>query len=207
MPIFVDPPPDPPALPIIEGRLIEIVWAQMPAYVDDADDGTGHALLEAACDQVDPIVDMISDPSVMVDPLRVPAQRLPWLAALAGVDSTAVPQEALRSFVADPTTRNRGNRAAIVQRVALTLTGSKTVQIECPYDDDPMQILVRTFTAETPDPTATAAAIRAEVPSWLALTIEVSDGIDYDALAVLYPSYDDMTASGKTYAELANLQP
>jgi hypothetical protein len=60
--------------------------------------------------------------------------------------------------------------------------------------------------ASTPSATATEAAIRAEVPAWLELTIEVADGIDYTALDAMFGTYSDQTATGGTYNDLSNRQ-
>lgn len=206
MPIIVPEPA--PVEPVEPGStLIATVWDNLPEYVTDADDGTLHTYLDAAVWPTEPVVSQLTAGSGMVDPATAPTGRLDWIAALAGVDLTSVPDGEKRAFIADAGTRFRGCRDAIVTRVGLTLTGSRTVQVECPYESDPLAILVRVFDAECADAAVTEAAARAEVPAWLALTFDVATGIDYDALAVLYPTYDDMTASGLTYAQLAALQP
>lgn len=177
--------------------------AACPEYVREADDGTLAALLDCVGAQVDPLQTWLDNPAQAVDPWTVPFERLPWVAALAGVDIEGVPDADLRAFIASDTTRNRGNVAAIQLRVGLTLTGSKTVLITSPYSGSADRILVQTFTAETPDTAATEAAVRAEVPAWMRLTYQAIAGQTYAQMATDYPTYGDMNTTGKTYGTLA----
>lgn len=230
--------PDPPvvaATPPPASTLFDDLWETLPDYVPAADDGTLAAYLNSAVAPVEPVVAALASGAGMVDPWTVPSDRLPWVAALAGVDLTGIPADQIRPFLAGSTivstsvspfgavfvdtytgssiygsvvmSRFRGCRMAIQQRVAFTLTGAKTVQVECPLEGDPLAMLVRTWTVETPDPAATAAAIRAEVPAWLALTIDVASGMDYDGLASEFDDYDAMTGAGGTYNDLSTLTP
>lgn len=177
---------------------------RLPRYVRGSDDGTVRLLLDALGATVQPSVDLLTAPAVQADPQLVAFDRLPWLAALAGIDIAGVPNSALRSWLADPDNTFRGNRETIKRRVGLTLTGAKQVVLACPYLGDPMRIYVGTLAAETPDSAATLAAIRAEVPAWLRITAETNlAGLTYSALAAEYPLYSDMTATGKTYEQLS----
>ena len=203
MPIPVPTPaPAPPAdLPSSLGAL---AWGYLPQYVRADDDGTLYALLAALGAPVEADMSVLTDPAYSADEYAIPFARLPWLAAMAGIDLTAIPDARKRAVVADPDYRYRGSATAIRKRVGETLTGAKQVQIVCPYTGDPDAILVRTYAAETPDATVTEAAIRAEVPAWMELTADVAAaGIDYDELASRYATYDDMTTTGKTYDELS----
>lgn len=188
--------------------LSDIAFAALPEFVRHSDDGTIAALLHAIGATVQTSVDFLVKPGVQVDPALTPHDRLGWLSALAGVDTSAVPVASLRSWLADSDNYYRGNIETIVRRVGLTLTGGKSVTIACPYQGDPWRIYVGTLAAETPDPAATTAAIRAEVPAWLRLTADVAlVGKTYDALAATYPTYDAMTATGKTYEQLSQEAP
>lgn len=206
MPIIVpEPAPVEPAPP--GSTLIATVWDNLPEYVRDADDGTLYAYLDSAVYPAENVVSILTAGSGMVDPATAPSARLDWIAALAGIDLTSVPAGERRAFIADPGSRYRGCRDAIVTRVGLTLTGSRTVQVECPYESDPLAILVRVFTPECADSAVTEAAARAEVPAWLALTFDVADGIDYTALDAAFTTYTNMTATGGTYNALSSTQP
>ena len=203
MPLIVPPPAPTPAVEVASS-LGARAWDYLPAYVRGLDDGTVRLVLDSVGATVQPSVDVLTQPSAQVDPATTPFERLPWLAALAGVDITSVPQESLRSWLADPDNYYRGNVTTIKRRVGLTLTGGKSVLIACPYLGDPMQIYVGTLAAETPDADATLAAIEAEVPAWLQLTAEVDlVGKTYSALAATYATYAVLTATGKTYQELS----
>lgn len=206
MPIIVPEPA--PVEPVEPGStLIATVWDALPEYVTDADDGTLHTYLDAAVWPTEPVVSQLTAGSGMVDPATAPTNRLSWIAALAGIDLTSVPASERRAFIADAGSRFRGCRDAIVTRVGLTLTGSRTVQVECPYESDPLAILVRVFAPECADAAVTEAAARAEVPAWLALTFDVATGVDYDAINTLFTDYDNMTATGGTYNALSSTQP
>lgn len=184
--------------------LSDLIWAYLPGYMKSSDDGTLRALVDALALPVADRVLLLSDPAYSSDEYTAPFDRLPWLAAMAGVDLSTIPDDRKRAVIADPDYRYRGSATAIRKRVGETLTGAKQVQIVCPYTGDPDAILVRTYAAETPDATVTEAAIRAEVPAWMELTTDVAAaGIDYDELASRYATYDDMTTTGKTYDELS----
>ena len=205
MPVFVPEVPKRAPVPV-SSSLGERAWSYLPRYVRSVDDGTARLVLDSVGATVADSVDVLTRPSVQVDPAATPFKRLPWLAAMAGVDISGVPDGSLRGWLADPDNYFRGNVETIRRRVGLTLTGARQVMIVCPHLGDPMRIFVRTLAAETPDPDATLAAIRAEVPAWLAITAEVdAAGVTYNALAALYPTYGAMTATGKTYDELQEL--
>lgn len=205
MAVIVPDPPRPAPVPVASS-LGERAWSYLPYYVRSTDDGTARLVLDSVGATVALPVDILTRPSVQVDPAAAPFDRLPWLAAMAGIDVEGVPNEALRSWLADPDNTYRGNVETIRRRVGLTLTGSKQVTIACPYLGDPMHVYVRTLDSETPDATATAAAIRAEVPAWLRITVEVGlIGATYNSLAADYADYDEMTDDGKTYIELQEL--
>ena len=196
---------DPPAVAVsTPTALSDLIWAYLPRYMKTTDDGTLRALVDALALPVADQVQVLTDPAYSADEYAIPFARLPWLAAMASIDLTAIPDARKRAVVADPDYRYRGSATAIRKRVGETLTGAKQVQIICPYTGDPDAILVRTYAAETPDATVTEAAIRAEVPAWMELTADVAAaGIDYDELASRYATYDDMTTTGKTYDELS----
>ncbi|MEZ5119653.1 MAG: phage tail protein [Candidatus Nanopelagicales bacterium] len=177
----------------------------LPDYVPAADDGTLAALFGALGAPVETMAGVLTDPTVTADERSTPFERLAWLAAMAGIDISTVPSDARkRAVIGNATWRYRGTLAAIRARVGETLTGAKTVEITTNYGSDPDAIAVTTFASQTPDPTATEAAIRAEIPAWMAPTI-VTDaaGQSYTELASDYADYDTMTATGKTYSTLS----
>lgn len=208
--------------------LLDDVWATLPTYVRDADEAGGYPLrtwLSALCDQAQPVIDLL-DPDTISDPAVTPTNLLSWLAALGGIDISGVPADQVRTFLVTAqisdyyvdtytedytlgagvrVARARGSVEEIVTRVGLTLTGTKHVDVTCPYLGDPHSIRVSTWTTETPDPTETAAAAYREVPAWLDLTVAQLIGIEYVDLAARFPIYADLTYTGSTYSTLAAL--
>lgn len=202
---FIVAPPVAPAPVVAVSTLGARAFDRLPHYVRAADDGTVAALLAAVGAPVQSLVELLIDPGAHGDPDRVPFARLGWLAAMAGVDVDGVPNAALRSWVGDPDNYYRGDEQTIARRVGLTLTGSKVVRIECPYLGDPEQIRITTITAETPDPDATEAAARREVPAWLVLTYRHLAGMTYSELSAAHTTYADLGATGYTYGQLQEL--
>jgi len=201
---FIVAPPVAPAPVVAVSTLGARAFDRLPHYVRAADDGTVAALLAAVGAPVQSLVELLIDPGAHGDPDRVPFARLGWLAAMAGVDVDGVPNAALRSWVGDPDNYSRGNEQTIARRVGLTLTGAKTVEIVTNYGGNPDAISVTTFASQTPDPTATEAAIRAEIPAWMVATIVTNAaGQSYANLAADYADYGTMTATGKSYGTLS----
>lgn len=184
--------------------LADLIWDYLPEYMKDSDDGTLRALVDALALPVAARVRLLSDPDYSSDEYTAPFDRLPWLAAMAGVDLSTIPDDRKRAVIADPDYRYRGSLTAIRKRVGETLTGAKSVGITCPLSGDPDAISVTTFASQTPDAAATEAAIRAEVPAWMAATIVTNAaGQSYTNLAADYATYGAMTATGKSYGTLS----
>lgn len=184
--------------------LSDLIWAYLPGYMKSSDDGTLRALVDALALPVADRVLLLSDPDYSSDEHTIPFDRLGWLAAMAGVDVSSIPDDRKRAVIADPDYRYRGSLTAIRKRVGETLTGAKSVEITCPLSGDPDAISVTTFASQTPDPTATEAAIRAEIPAWMAATIVTNAaGQSYANLAADYATYGVMTATGKSYGTLS----
>lgn len=203
-------------------------WEALPGYVRAADEGLGFPLrtwLSGLCDLAQPTVDMLAMPS-LADPATTPRVLLPWVAAIAGVDITQLPEDTMRDILAAApygdvyldvyldeyeggqaarNARARGSIPAIIQRVGLTLTGTRHVEVECPYLGDPMRMRIGTYTGETPSPTATAVAARMEAPAWIRLTVGAGSGVTYTTLTSRYSTYAALAGSGLTYDGLAKL--
>ena len=136
-----------------------------------------RALLDSLAAPVVGLVDVLTDADTTADPYSTPFDRVAWLAAMAGIDISTVASDARkRAVIGDAAWRYRGTVQAIRTRVAETLTGAKNVEIVTNYGGDPDAISVTTFASQTPDPTATEAAIRAEIPAWMEATIVTERG-------------------------------
>ena len=202
MPIIVGIPVVTPAN--LTSDLAALAWDYLPQYIKAADDGTLLALLTAVGVPVSGEVSTATDASYTSDEYTTPLDRLAWLAAMAGIDLSTVPNDRKRAIVGDASWRYRGSLDAIRKRVGETLTGAKNVEIVTNYLGDPDAISVTTFASQTPDEPATEAAIRAELPAWMAATI-VTDaaGQSYTNLAADYATYGAMTTTGKSYGTLS----
>jgi len=202
MPIIVGIPVVTPAN--LTSDLAALAWDYLPQYIKAADDGTLLALLTAVGVPVSGEVSTATDASYTSDEYVTPLDRLGWLAAVAGIDLSTVPNDRKRAIVGDASWRYRGSLDAIRKRVGETLTGAKSVEITTNLGGDPDAIAVTTFASQTPDEPATEAAIRAELPAWMAATI-VTDaaGQSYTNLAADYATYGAMTTTGKSYGTLS----
>lgn len=203
MPAIVPAKPAPTPVPVVS-QVGALAWDALPDYVKRSDDGTVRTLLAAIGAPVEVLATMLQDWRAWTDPDHVPFDRAGWLAAFTGLDLTDVPNDMRREALGDLTLRAHGTEEALRARVRLTLTGARQVTITCPYQGDANHVYVRTLADETPRPWVTLAATRAEVPAWKRLTAEVgaAGGKTYNALGADYPTYDAMTSTGKTYAEL-----
>lgn len=202
MPVIV-PEPTATASTVVTA-LGDLIWSYLPQYVKDADDGTLRAFVDALAVPVTAATSVAQDASVTADEYVTPFSRIGWLAAMAGIDLSTVPDSRKRAIVADSSWRNRGSLDALKKRVGETLTGAKSVEVTCPYLGDENRIAVTTYASQTPDPSATVAAINAEVPAWMRATIVTNAaGQSYANMAADYATYSVMTATSKTYGTLS----
>ena len=108
--------------------------------------------------------------SLLVDPLRVPVQLIPWLAQFVGVKIVSgATEQQQRDQLTGLGNWKRGTVAALQNAVALVLTGSQTVQIK-ERDTSPYHLQVLTYANETPDQNAVNAAILSQKPAGLQYT-------------------------------------
>lgn len=145
--------------------------------------------------------------SVLMDLDRCPASALPWLAQFVGVRIPAGLTEAQqRAWAGSTDGFKRGTRQAMVGAAAATLTGDKTVVFRERSGDPAVKpeyayfLDVSTYDSQTPNPTATLAALTAQKPGGIILRYAHHPGQDYQSLkdgnasyAVVktkYPSYD-----------------
>lgn len=184
-------------------RLVDLAADWLPGFVVDADDGTLYELLDCVCAQVDADVAALTSAGAWFDPAAAPADRLPLLAAIAGVDLAGVPPGGFRDRIADPRWRVRGAKDVLTERVRATLTGGQHVSVTVTATT----LTVHTFTSETPDVARTKAVAAAEAPAHLVVSVSTTAGMTYDELAAKYATYDMMHATGKTYRQLTEETP
>lgn len=189
---------------------------------------TGADPARAFLDAADPDTS-VSGTCEPVNPARASRALLPWLGWLVGIDTSALPAADVRSVLGQAaSSQRRGSVDAIAAAVARTLTGSRDVEVIAkpadpditPWDydtanaydntrrydggvTDPWLIVVITKTAQTPDSVATLAAAVSEKPAGMQLELRTLDGSTYADLVTRYGTYDAMTATGRTYDDLA----
>jgi len=107
--------------------------------------------------------------TILLDLNRCPTYALAWLGQFVGVRIPAGLTDAQqRAWILSTPGWKRGTPAAMVAAVQATLTGTKSVTL-VERDGDPYNLTVKTLTAETPNPTATANAIASQKPAGLVL--------------------------------------
>lgn len=153
--------------------------------------------------------------SVIWNVERCPEWALPWLGMVRGV---RFPQwitsvETKRQWIREVAGQKRGRPASLVEAVAATLTGSKTVVLreryraEDPDELDPdtaYHIQVRTRSAETPDPAFTARVAEAAKLGGLLLDYEAVDGQDWQQVVDTHATWVDLAAAYPTWQDVVD---
>lgn len=147
-------------------QAIAAMFQQVETYSLDTVDENGHEL---------------PGYGIVFDYRLCPAEALPYLAQFVGetLPTTASEADARARILGQPT-RRRGTPAGITAACRDTLTGTRAVYFEersataCPTDPA-YGLMIRTNTSETPDPVATEAAIRSNLPGGIILLYITSD--------------------------------
>lgn len=125
-------------------------------------------------------------------PATAPVWYLEHLAMKAGVGVAAGwAEQDLRALIRDRPAERRGTRAAMIAAAQVTLTGSRTVRLVEKAGGDAYALTAITRTAETPDPSATEAALLAAKPVGLVLTYVVSDSPVWDEATLDWDTVGD----------------
>lgn len=134
-----------------------------------------------------------------------PEKWLPWLMQLTGVTNPGgLTGDELRDRIQRADGWRRGTPASMLAAAQRHLAGTRRVTFRERDGGDPYAVHVVTYTAETPDPAAAAAALAEQKPAGLILTHAVLDGWDYTELAGDYAGqdYDDLAGDFATYDDL-----
>lgn len=143
--------------------------------------------------------------SVVMDVDNAPSAGLAWLGQFVGVQTlVGLSDAANRIRIVSTGGQKRGTPASLRAAAQQYLTGTQSVTI-FERETSAYHFRVRTFTAETPDPAAVAAALLADKPAGLTMTVEVAAGLSYDELGSRYADSDAMSATGATYDDLQTL--
>lgn len=148
--------------------------------------------------------------SAIMDADRCPAEALPWLAQFAGVriPPGMTDVDAQRAWVKSTDGFKRGTAQAMTGAAAATLTGDQTVvfrERDGATHGDPSNpdyayyLTVVTYTNETPDETATRAALLAQKPGAIVMDYHVSTGQDYQQVRTDWATYAALRAGYPDY--------
>lgn len=149
----------------------------------------------------------------LLDPDEAPGYALGWLSRFAGVRlPVGLDEAAQRARIKDAPAQRRGTPAAIRAVAQETLTSGQTLTFveragTTGTVDDAYIVEVRTFAAETPDATATEAAVAAVLPAGLQLVYAELTGATYDQLTAEFATYADLTAAFGVYNEMIGHVP
>lgn len=169
-------------------------------------DGALLELLDSVGRRLGEVDDLVSDSvdgpgwSALMDPDRTPYPA--WTAQLVGVTIPGGTSDAgARALIKARPRARRGSIQTIKDIARLHLTGTKRVDV-IERTTSAYTFTVRTYAAETPDPAAVEAALRAAKPAGLVLTYEIRSGITYDERDALFTSYDQLDAAFSSYDDL-----
>jgi hypothetical protein len=145
--------------------------------------------------------------AVLLDPDTAPVQALPYLALYVGERLPVGLEEVMqREWIKDAPNQRRGTLESVVRVAQRTLTGQRTVSIleraGAGDTDDPDQLLVITYTPETPDADAVERDLRRDaVPADIVLTYQMMDAQTYTAAGTGHASYAAAATEYATYDE------
>lgn len=182
-----------------------------PYLVDD--DGSLATFLEAMALGFEPIDQVVRDTdagpgwSQILDPNRAPAWALTWLAQLVGIQLPAgTPEATARNLIRTPAGWRRGSVGAIQDAVRPLLTGSQTVIVlertggAWAGADNPYHFSVVTYTSETPDTAAVVAAVNAQKPAGLVVSVTTTTPHTWLTLQAHYADWNAVKAAFATWA-------
>lgn len=119
----------------------------------------------------------------LFDPALVPIDLIGYSGQYVGVTiPEGTPEASARALLTDVAGWKRGRPDSIIAAAKMHLVGDKEVVLVERYNGSAYQLYVGTYYAETPDPVATEADIRASIPAGIILTYELIPGPDIDEL-------------------------
>jgi hypothetical protein len=187
-----------------------LYYALLPlAYMDEE---LGWPLLyycRSIGEMVQEIDDLVRDKpegigwSSIVDTTRVPEKFIDWLGQFIGAQFDQGWSYAQKVYaLKDLPGFKRGQLSSMRAAAQQFLTGNKVVVIEEMYTGDPYRVNVVVFTSETPFPTATEKAVRAQKPAGILLTFMMTTGQDYLALRTFHDDYAEVKSLFADYEEV-----
>jgi hypothetical protein len=152
--------------------------------------------------------------SALLDLDRCPDYALPWLAQFVGVRIPGgLTEQEQRDWIASTDGFRRGSVQAMIGACKATLSGTQTVLFR-ERSGGPTTapayayyLSVFTYTSETPNPTATQAALLAQKPAGLVLVYAAVAAGTYAAVKGSYATYAAVKAAFATYSGLLTNSP
>lgn len=140
--------------------------------------------------------------SIVLDPDATADEDLPWLAQFAGVQlDPALSVADQRAAIVDHPRFERGTPAALLEDLKATLTGAKQVTM---YERElnPYRVVVITYTAQTPDPAGSLAAVLAQKPAGVLLSQRVYNGQNWRQLAANEATWADVASDYASWTDV-----
>lgn len=159
--------------------------------------------------QLQPVYDLVKDPSILVDPDRAPRGWLPWLSQF--VDAR-IPESGLSTQaeeiarIKDPPRRRRGTVPAMVELLQQYLLTSKTVIVTERVGGNAWRGTLAVFNAEL-KAGVTIAQLQALInteqkPAGMIITVTGVTPTTYNALRDTHTDYNDVRSTFVTYDEV-----
>jgi hypothetical protein len=185
----------------------QVLSEELAPYVDD-DDGSLVAFTRAVYDPLNE-ADAVARPSdtdagwsAILDVNRAPVSFPRWLGQFVGVSlPRGFTELSGRQQIATPAGWKRGTPDAIRAAVQPLLTGSQTVLV-LERTTDAHHFTVATFTDETPDTAAVTAAVNAQKPAGLIVSVITIAHWVYITLITHDATYSAVTTEFATYNAL-----
>lgn len=129
-----------------------------------------------------------------------PAHVLPWLGQWVVPPAPGLPVEQLRERIRLRQNWRKGTPEHMRGVILDHLTGSRRIEIEERYGDDPLVVRIRVYEAEVVDEDRLRAAVAAAQPP-LTVTLEIATGGTYAQQMAFRPTYAEQLAEWPTYAD------
>lgn len=158
-----------------------------------------------------PIDDLVRDTeagvgwSVLLDPDRIPASGLPWLAQFNGTRLTPAMTEAERRAAIRANGFGRGTIGALREAVASTLTEPRFVRIFERDEGSAYHLTVAVYGTQTPDPAAAERAARSQKAVGLRMAFRVDAGWTIGEMEAAYAAQTIADFEGD-FVNLADLE-
>ena len=204
-------------MPVLDQAAQDLYDAISPTLTEnDADYGFSMAYLcQALCASgLQPVYDYAFDTvtregwSKLLDLNETPDAALPYLGQFVGVvlPGSNTPAQS-RSQITTHANWNRGTPAALIAAVQATLLGSQRATI-VERDTSPYHATINTFAVQTPNQTATKAAIAAAKPAGLIVALNLIPGPTFtQTQAVSGGTFAARKAKWATFADVLNYVP